>query len=90
MIKDGKVGKMESSDHYIRDVQGKVWSVSKTPEEMLEFQQQHIISNVVPRDNILEARVLCDDAPTADATALEPNLEDAYLYEFNYTGGDCK
>ena len=89
MIKDGKVSRMESSQSFINAIEGKVWLLKMTVDELVEFQNTHIISNVVPIDNRMEVRVVADEKPSADADAVNASaaLEDAYLYEFEAIGG---
>lgn len=55
-----------------------------TPEKLIAFQRNHVISNAVPDGDVINVRVLSDRKPEENARNAEPNLEDAYLYEFNY------
>lgn len=83
MIKDGKVGRMESTHSFIDSIGGKVWLMKMTVDELVEYQNDHIISNVIPIGSKIEVRVVSDKKPSKDAIAASPTLEDAYLYEFN-------
>jgi ABC-2 type transport system ATP-binding protein len=87
MIKDGRVGKMESSQSFINAIEGKVWLLKMTIEELVEFQNNHIVSNVIPIDDRIEVRVVSDEKPSPDAANSPATLEDAYLYEFEAIGG---
>jgi len=87
MIKGGKVGKMESNQHFVDAMEGKVWLLKMTVDELVVYQNNHIISNVIPMGNRMEVRVVSDDKPTPDAATAVPTLEDAYLYEFSGEGG---
>ncbi|KUO65201.1 MAG: ABC transporter ATP-binding protein [Gracilibacter sp. BRH_c7a] len=89
MIKDGKVGRMESTQSFVDAIAGKVWLMKMTVDELVEYQNDHIISNVIPTGDKMEVRVVSDTKPSADAAAAAPTLEDAYLYEFNQTKGDA-
>lgn len=86
MIKDGEVGRMESTQSYVDAINGKVWIVNMTVEELVEYQNGHIISNVVPKAERMQVRVVADEKPAHDAVPASPTLEDAYLYEFNLGG----
>lgn len=88
MIKDGKVGRMESTQNFVDAIEGKVWLMQMTVDELVEYQNDHIISNVIPTGDKMEVRVVSDAKPSADAAAAVPTLEDAYLYEFNQPKGD--
>lgn len=88
MIKDGKVGSMESTKYYVDRMVGKVWLVKMTVDELVGFQKDHVISNVVPKGDKMEVRIVSNIKPSADAIPAAPTLEDAYLYEFDETKGD--
>ena len=89
MIKDGRVGRMESNQYYVEAMEGKVWLLKMAIDELVAYQKDHIISNVLPRGDRMEVRVVSDEKPTADAVSTIPTLEEAYLYEFNQRKGDA-
>lgn len=84
MIKDGRVGKMERNEHFVDAMEGRVWLLKMTVDELVVYQNNHLISNVIPAGNRMEVRVVTDKRPAPDAVAAMPTLEDAYLYEFNF------
>lgn len=88
MIKNGRVESMENGQTYMKNMEGKVWICNMTPEKLVNFQKNHVISNAIPNGDFIEVRVLSDSKPSEDASNSSPNLEDAYLYEFNYKKGD--
>lgn len=90
MIKEGKVGRMASNQQFIDAMDGKVWLLKMTIDDLVAYQNDHIISNVLPMGDRMEVRVVSDDKPAADAVSAIPTLEDAYLYEFNNEGGTVK
>lgn len=87
MIKGGKVGRMESNQHFVDAMEGKVWLLKMTVDDLVAYQNDHIISNVLPMGDRMEVRVVSDNKPAADAVPTISTLEDAYLYEFNTEGG---
>ena len=87
MIKDGKVGRMESTQSFVDAIEGKVWLMKMTVDELVEYQNDHIISNVIPIGDKMEVRIVSDEKPAADAAVAPPTLENAYLYEFNAMEG---
>ena len=87
MMKNGQVGDMQSSKHFIANMNGKVWEMMMDAGELVEFQKTAVISNVFPVGDNVNVRVISEQKPSADAICKEPNLEDAYLYMFNYKGG---
>ena len=46
-----------------------------------------IIGNIVPKDKIMEVRIISDQKPLENAHPAEPALEDAYLYIFSSNQG---
>jgi ABC-2 type transport system ATP-binding protein len=89
MIKNGMVGRMESTQSFVDAIEGKVWLMKMTVDELVEYQNGHIISNVIPTGDELEVRVVSEEKPFLDAVSAMPTLEDAYLYEFNAMEGDA-
>lgn len=87
MIKAGKIGKMQTNESFVRAMDGKVWLVFMTVDKLVEYQNNHIISNVLPLGDRMEVRVVTDEKPFPDAVAAVPTLEDAYLYEFHNEEG---
>lgn len=90
MIKDGRIGRMESNQNFVEAMEGKVWLVNMTVEELVNFQNTNIISNVIPMTDCMEVRVVADEKPSFEAVNAKPNLEDAYLYEFENIGRNLR
>ncbi|KPU44372.1 putative ABC transporter ATP-binding protein YxlF [Oxobacter pfennigii] len=90
MIKGGKVGRMESTQSFVDAIAGKVWNVKMTVDELVSYQDSHIISNVLPIGDRMEVRVVSDEKPSLNAISVPPTLEDAYLHEFQFEGGISK
>jgi len=87
MIQDGQVSDMQTGKRFIARVNGKVWHATIKTDDLLEFQKHAVISNVIPRGDEMEVRVISDIKPYENAVCTEPNLEDVYLYIYNYKGG---
>ncbi|WP_018212942.1 ATP-binding cassette domain-containing protein [Desulfitobacterium hafniense] len=86
MIKEGKVGRMGTNQSFVEAMNGKVWLMKMTVDELVDFQNSRIISNVLPLGDRMEVRVVSAEKPAKDAEPAQPNLEDAYLYEFESIG----
>ena len=84
MMEYGVIHHMHSSGEYVKMMAGKVWLVEMPAEELVEYQKQTVISNVVAKDRLMEVRVIAESRPADDAVQAVPNLEDAYLYIFNF------
>jgi ABC-2 type transport system ATP-binding protein len=84
MMEYGNVERLGSSEEYIKQIENCVWSFRIPVEKLVEFQNSAVISNVIPHGDTMEVRVIDEKKPSADAVRITPNLEDAYLYIFNY------
>ncbi len=72
---------------YIKKMDGRVWLVKMPAEQLVEYQNQAVISNVIAKDDYMEVRVIDESKPAREAVRAVPTLEDAYLYIFNYLPG---
>lgn len=59
-------------------------------EQLVKYQNQAVISNVIAKGNCMEVRVIDESKPAGNAVQAVPNLEDAYLYIFNYLPGKVR
>ena len=84
MIEWGNISRKHKAEEYIAQIENCVWSFLVPVEKLVEFQNKAVISNVVPKNGHMEVRVIDEHKPNADAISVPPNLEDAYLYVFNY------
>jgi ABC-2 type transport system ATP-binding protein len=78
---------METNQHFVDAMQGKAWFVTMAVDELIVYQNTHIISNVVPMGDHMQVRVVSDVKPAPDAIPAVPTLEDAYLHEFHAEEG---
>jgi ABC-2 type transport system ATP-binding protein len=84
MMEYGTIRKSQPGEEYIRLIENRVWTFQIPVNDLIAYQHNAVISNVVPRGKNMEVRVIDEQKPTADAVPVPPNLEDAYLYIFNY------
>lgn len=89
MMEYGTIGRKCTAEEYISQIDGFVWTAMVPMEQLVEFQKNVVISNVVPRGDMMEVRVIDEKKPSSDAKNTTPNLEDAYLYVFNYLKGSA-
>ncbi|MFQ9678270.1 MAG: ABC transporter ATP-binding protein, partial [Eggerthella lenta] len=67
----------------VATVTGKVWECHVDARRADELAAASCVSNVhYAADGHAVARVVADEAPVAGARALDPTLEDVYLYVF--------
>jgi ABC-2 type transport system ATP-binding protein len=84
MMEYGIINRQYTGEEYIKQVENCVWSFRIPVSELVVYQNNAVISNVIPRGETMEVRVIDEKKPNADAVPVAPNLEDAYLYIFNY------
>jgi ABC-2 type transport system ATP-binding protein len=84
MMEYGKINRIGSGNEYIKQIENCVWSLKIPIDKLVAFQNSAVISNVVPHGDMMEVRVIDEKKPAEDAVPVAPNLEDAYLYIFNY------
>ncbi len=84
MMEHGTIQHIYTSGEYIHMMEGRVWLVEMSPEQLMDYQNQTVISNVRTKDGRMEVRVIEETKPASGAVQAIPTLEDAYLYHFNY------
>jgi len=87
MIGNGKIENNTTAEEYMKSMEGRVWIFELPIDKLVEFQKKAVISNAVPRGDRIEVRVIDEKKPSDDAVPASPNMEDAYLYVFNYLAG---
>jgi len=69
-----------SPEQLIDLVRGKVWELAVRSEDLERAKQVWQVSGTMRRGDTVQLRVVSDTAPREDARAMEPSLEDAYLW----------
>lgn len=87
MMEYGLINRQHTGEEYIARIENCVWTFLIPVDELVLYQNKAVISNVIPRGKDMEVRVINEEKPNADAVPVPPNLEDAYLYIFNYLPG---
>ena len=78
----------ETPEKLLIDMEGKVWEVVISSSELSRLKEQFIVSSTVRCSQGIKVRLISSHKPTAQAIALPPNLEEAYLHALsdNRTG----
>ena len=84
MMEYGAIQHIHTGEEYIHMMEGRVWLVEMSAEQLVDYQNQAVISNVRAKDGRMEIRVIEEGKPARGAVQVMPTLEDAYLYLFNY------
>ena len=90
MMEHGIIQHVKTCEEYIRMMEGRVWLVNMPAEQLVDYQNRAVISNVRAKDGCMEVRVIEDAKPDGGAVQAVPTLEDAYLYLFNYLPGKAR
>lgn len=90
MMEYGVIQYTLTSAEYIKKMDGCVWLVKMPAGQLVEYQNQAVISNVIAKDDHMEVRVIDESKPAREAVQAVPTLEDAYLYIFNYLPGKIR
>lgn len=82
-LKDGKLIKGGKPQALLKELDGKLWSVQCTEEQLEQLTKEFRVSNAAWKVEGISARILSDEKPAAYAISQEPRLEDLYLYFFD-------
>jgi ABC-2 type transport system ATP-binding protein len=84
MMEYGFIKRPQTGEEYIKLIKDCVWTFQIPVNDLIVYQHNAVISNVIPKGDTMEVRVIDEQKPNNDALPAAPNLEDAYLYIFNY------
>lgn len=84
MMEYGTIRHIQTGGEYIRMMEGRVWLLEMSAGQLVNYQNQAVISNVKVKDDCMQVRIIDEEKPAGDAVQAIPTLEDAYLYLFNY------
>ena len=84
MMEYGGIRYIHTGGEYVRMMEGRVWLAEMSAEQLVDYQNQAVISNVKAKEGCMEVRILKDTKPFADEVQAVPTLEEAYLYIFYY------
>ena len=87
MMEYGDIQHIRTGEEYIHMMEGRVWLAEMPAEQLMDYQNRAVISNVRAKTGRMEVRIIEDIKPVSDAVQAVPTLEDAYLYLFNYLPG---
>lgn len=82
MMKQGKILLQGSMEEFTDSIRGKVWEVLVDDREADRYSRNLRVVNLHHEGNQVRLRMVEDTAPAPDARAVEPSLEDLFLYHF--------
>lgn len=83
IMKHGKLIQKDNPQNLLQPLNGKVWLVTVSENEIAKYQNHYKVGNVVRGENGIDMRVISDEKPAAGAINQRPNLEDLYLHYFD-------
>jgi len=79
LIHRGRLLRHDAPENLLRSAEGKVWEWTVPAEHMAALREHFLISGTARRGDGLRVRIVSESAPAAEARAVSPTLEDAYL-----------
>ena len=80
LVNKGRLLCESAPEELLRELEGKVWEWCVSSDDLLILKQRHIVSGTIRRSDGVQVRVVSPSQPEMQARAVNPNLEDAYLY----------
>ena len=69
-------------------IKGKVWEISADTRDTDVYRRKYSVVNLHHENGKVRLRFIHETAPTEDAVAVEPGLEDLFLYHFGEEAGE--
>ncbi|SHK69773.1 ABC transporter ATP-binding protein [Alicyclobacillus tolerans] len=82
LVKDGHLVGYGAPESLLSQMQGHVWQVSCSQNEVAKYQGSFQIANMCRIKDRIELRIIAGDKPVPHAVAVNPTLEDLYLFQF--------
>ena len=82
MMKNGRFLLGEPMETVTDHIKGKVWEILIDNREAGKYSRDFSVVSLRHENNMVRLRIVSDTAPAADAVAVEPSLEDLFLYHF--------
>ena len=88
LMKDGAITLSGTAEEIVASMPEQVWTFTVPRAKIDGYLHAYKVANVKTTPGGGELRVLSAKQPTADAIAVEPNLEDAFLHYFGESAGE--
>jgi ABC-type multidrug transport system ATPase subunit len=80
LLNQGQLGFKGSPEQLIEQTRGHVWQVNTSGYEYDLIKEKYPVVSTIPSQDGWEIQLIADHPELANATALEPNLEHAYVH----------
>lgn len=82
VMKSGQLIRQAPSRELVKEMEQKIWKIHVAESALPELKKHYKISNILRVSGGIEVKIISDKPPLPDAIAVEPDLEDYYLYHF--------
>lgn len=82
LLKNKTAFKNASPSDLIKEIEGKIWTLSVTEDELEDYIGKYKIANILREGEKYILRLVSETSPDARANIVTPGLEDVYLYWF--------
>ena len=79
IIARGRLVRRATPEALLAGLAGRVWELVVPAGALAELRRRHLVSGTARRGDGVQARVIAEAAPAADARPVPPSLEEAYL-----------
>ena len=90
LMKNGRLVQQGSLNDVLDSMPEKVWSLVASQAEAAKQMKEYKVSNMKTDRDGVELRIISAQQPSASAEAVQPNLEDVFLYYFGEKGGEME
>ena len=84
IMKESRLVALTTPEALLQRATGHVWDLVVGSNDFARLRTTMRVSSAVRKSDGVHARVVALERPTPDATAADPNLEDAFLYTMNF------
>ena len=85
LLQEGHCIAVGSPNELMTEMEGKVWTLLVSAEELAVYKERYTLSNIVAEEDKFRIRIVASERPHREAQAVKPNLEELYL--LRYGGG---
>ncbi|MEK3890337.1 ABC transporter ATP-binding protein [Bacillus sp. FSL K6-3431] len=82
ILKAGKLLHKRNPQELLSEIADKVWIVPASEQEIVKYQAEFKVGNIIRTETGAELRIISDLQPSSSAAPAKANLEDLYLYFF--------
>lgn len=82
IMRNGGILTIDTTDHLLREMEGKVWSATVSHGMLHELKEQYTIGNLIQKGDGVEIRIVGDRKPDFPSEPVIPILEDVFSYYF--------